>query len=262
MKSVSYTHLDVYKRQLGAVILATDGLFNKGSNPLYAYDELKVPVYTIGLGDTTVRKDIVINKVRHNKAAFFGNSFPVEITLDARQCQGQRVTFKINRNDKEIYSKVVELDKPRVNLIIPVVLEADQKGVNHYVATVSEVSGEISYENNRADFFVEVSDNRQQVMIIANAPHPDLAAIKDILEKNPNYEVTITMAGDQNDQIATANLVILHQLPSVNQPATAILEKISKQEIPVLYILGSQSNVTASVSYTHLPINEKPCNYY
>jgi hypothetical protein len=232
-------------RNLGAVILATDGLFNKGSNPLYAYDELKVPVYTIGLGDTTIRKDIVINKVRHNKAAFFGNSFPVEITLDARQCQGQRVTVKINRNDKEIYSKVVELDKPRVNLIIPVVLEADQKGVNHYVATVTEVDGEISYENNQADFFVEVSDNRQLVMIIANAPHPDLAAIKDILEKNPNYEVTIAMAGDQHDQIATANLVILHQLPSVNQPATAILDKIAKQEIPVWYILGSQTNVTA-----------------
>lgn len=34
-------------RNLGAVILATDGLYNEGSNPLYAYPELKVPVFTV-----------------------------------------------------------------------------------------------------------------------------------------------------------------------------------------------------------------------
>ena len=50
-------------RNVGAVILATDGLYNKGSNPVYSSDRIKVPVYTIALGDTTVKKDIILAKV-------------------------------------------------------------------------------------------------------------------------------------------------------------------------------------------------------
>lgn len=43
-------------RNVGAVILASDGIFNRGSSPVYAAEKLNFPFYTIALGDTTVKK--------------------------------------------------------------------------------------------------------------------------------------------------------------------------------------------------------------
>src|SRR5687768_18069533 len=42
---------------------------------------------------------------------------------------------------------------------------------------------------SQRDFFIEVIDSRQQVLLIANAPHPDIAVLKNLLESNPNYQV-------------------------------------------------------------------------
>ncbi|MCX6187956.1 MAG: hypothetical protein NTU43_13370, partial [Bacteroidetes bacterium] len=58
---------------LGAIILASDGIYNEGENPLYASKNTKAPVFTIALGDTNQQKDALISNVRHNQLVFAGN---------------------------------------------------------------------------------------------------------------------------------------------------------------------------------------------
>ncbi len=232
-------------RNLGAVILASDGLYNKGRNPLYAFPELKIPVFTIGLGDTSVRKDVLISRVNHNKTSFFGNTFPVELTVDARHCAGVDLVLSITKNGKEIIKKPIKVTSDRFNVILPVFLEANEKGMNHYIAEVTRVDNEINFQNNKRDFFVEVSDNRQQIILLASSPHPDLAAIRDIIESNPNIQLKTVMIDDFDGNIGNANLVILHQIPSTTKPFSELFEKLKLQNIPVLFILGSQTNVAS-----------------
>lgn len=58
-------------RNIGAIILSSDGIYNAGSNPVYAVNEKSfVPVYTVGLGDTTPVRDLKIDAVNHNDVAF------------------------------------------------------------------------------------------------------------------------------------------------------------------------------------------------
>jgi hypothetical protein len=230
-------------RNLGAVLLASDGIYNKGNNPLYAFPQLKVPVYTIGLGDTTVRKDILISRVNHNQTAFFGNTFPVEVTVDARQCSGNNVTLTISKNKKELFSKQISLSSDRVNMVIPIFLEANEKGINHYKAEISRLENEINVVNNSRDFYVEVTDTRQQILLVANAPHPDIRVIKNVIESNPNYQLVNTTIEDFDGNLSGINLAILHMVPSVNAAATALTDNLQKQNIPVFYITGSQSAI-------------------
>ena len=44
---------------LQAVVLITDGNSTTGMNPLYEAQELAVPVFTVGVGDTTDQKDLL-----------------------------------------------------------------------------------------------------------------------------------------------------------------------------------------------------------
>jgi hypothetical protein len=249
-------------RNLGAIVLATDGLYNKGSNPFYAYSDFKVPIYTIGLGDTAVLKDVLIKGIKHNKNVFSGNTFPVEITVDARKCSGQNVTLSISRNDQILFSKQVAISNNRFNVLVPAFLEANQKGINHYKVSVSSLDDEINYDNNVRDFFVEVTDNRQQILLIANAPHPDLAAIKSIMDVNPNYDLKFSLISDFKGDLNGVNLLILHELPSSGNNAQSVIAAATKLEIPVLYILGSQTGVIAFNNLeTGIKINNNRGNF-
>jgi hypothetical protein len=81
-------------RNIAGLVLATDGLYNSGSNPLYD-NRINFPIFPIAQGDTLIKRDISITKVLKNEIAFLGNSFPLEITLSAQQCKGDLIQVEI-----------------------------------------------------------------------------------------------------------------------------------------------------------------------
>lgn len=232
-------------RNLGAVIIASDGLYNKGSSPLNSIGELKVPFYSIALGDTTVHKDLILSKINHNKVAFLGNTFPVEVVVDARQCAGEKAVLTIVKDSLTVFSKNVDLSGNRYHINVPVFLEAKTKGVQHYRAQLSRLNGEINVINNQADFFVEVEENKQRILILANAPHPDLFALKTAIEATQNYDADIKTAKEFDGNSTGYNLIIFHQVPSINLPNAPWMERIQNTDVSLFYILGSQTSVYA-----------------
>ncbi len=230
-------------RNLAGVIIATDGIFNQGSSPLYSLHKIKTPVYTVALGDTTTRRDLVLTSVNHNKIAFLGNSFPLQITIDARQCSGSKTTLTVEKDSSVIISRMLDIAGNRYHQSIPVFLEAKQKGIQHYRVQLAVIDGEINAKNNAADVFIEVAESKQKVLILANAPHPDIAAIKNVLEKSQNYEVKSVPAKDFDGNLNDYHLVILHQLPSGDNSSAALIQKLTDTDASLFYILGSQTNV-------------------
>src|SRR6185436_20095022 len=85
-------------QNLGAVILASDGIYNQGSNPVYNNKKLKTTVYTIALGDTTFPRDVLIKRVRSNAIAYLGNSFPIEIEAAAYGYNGTNLSVSVSHN--------------------------------------------------------------------------------------------------------------------------------------------------------------------
>src|SRR3972149_2901171 len=232
-------------RNVGAVIIASDGLYNKGQNPLYSSAQNKFPVYTIALGDTTVRKDLVLSKVLSNRIAYLGNKFPIEIQISARQLGGKVSTCTVSKGTNVLFTQQVIISGINFSATIPVQLDAKESGLQRYTIKLSGIEGEVSYSNNVKDIFIDVLDGRQKVLLVADAPHPDVAAIKNALESNENYEVNSVLASDFNSSLAGYNLVILHQVPSSKNKFEKLLADIEKAKLPVLYIIGNQSSVSA-----------------
>ena len=230
-------------RNVGAIVIAGDGLYNRGSSPVYDEEILKVPYYTIALGDTTIQKDLLISKVNFNKTVYLGNSFPVEVTVDARRLNGLSTTLTVKQDSSTLYSKQISISGNKFNQLVPVVLDAKKTGIVHYKIELSVVSGEISKANNIRDIYVEVIESKQKILVVGNAPHPDLGAIKSGLESSQNYTVKVVMAEQLEANLSEYNLVILHNLPSTAHPIKEFLGKISTASIPVWYILGNQVSI-------------------
>lgn len=230
-------------RNVGALIIATDGIYNKGVNPLYREGLLKVPYYTIALGDTTVQKDVLISNVRYNQTAYLNNSFPIEIMVQARQCNGNNVTLKVAEENTELFSRSIAINNNSFMLKVPVYLEAKSKGIHHYKISLSTIPGELTPANNTRDIFVEVADKKEKILLLASVSHPDIDAIKQSIESNDNYELTVSnlpFTGKWSDY----NAVIFYQLPSEEGSGTAETDAAMKQNIPRLFIVGSQTNIS------------------
>ncbi len=245
---MSEINVQYSNRNVGAIVIASDGLYNRGSNPVYASASLKVPVYTIALGDSSIQRDLFISKVNFNKTAYLGNTFPIEVSLTARQLSGAATTLTVSLDSLSLFTRNISISGNQFTQTIPVYLEAKTKGIHHYKISLAPVSGEMTTVNNVKDIFVEVLESKQKILIVANAPHPDLAAFKNAIESNENYEVKTVMA-DKFDPARAGlneyNLIIVHELPSRDKVAADVLSKISSAKIPTLYVLGAQTSETA-----------------
>lgn len=230
-------------RNVGAVVIASDGLYNRGESPVYGPSRVKVPVYTIALGDTTIRKDLAISRVNHNRVAFLGNSFPIEVVLDAKQCAGAQVMLRILEDSVDVFSKAITIAGNRFHADIPVFLDAKKKGIRHYKIQVSVLEGEVTAVNNTRDIYIEIVENKQKILVIAAAPHPDLSALKNAIESSPNYEVVVNPDGQWDGRLKDYNLIIFHNIPSSSGNGNNAIKLAEVNAIPAWYILGASTAI-------------------
>ena len=229
-------------RNLGAIVVASDGLYNRGVSPVFASGKLESPVFTIALGDTTEKKDVLIKEVLHNRLAYLGNKFPVEIRVDSRKTPGERVQVKISRAGQVVFSQAVDFAEDYTSDVIRTNLDADKTGIQRYTITISAVEGEFTLANNRKDIFIDVLDSRQKILVVADSPHPDLNAFSSAIESNKNYQVDLDLVGDLSGNLNEYNLIIFHQVPGGSRKGLDIVEEALAAEIPSLFVLGSQTN--------------------
>jgi len=242
-------------RNIGAVIIGTDGIYNRGSNPLYESKNLKSPIYTIALGDTIAKRDLLISNVNYNSIVYLENEFQVSVNIEAYQSDGGASQLTVSSESGILVSKPVSIKSNEFRQTVLLNLPANKKGIQSYTIRVVPLSNELSLVNNTQTIFVEVIDGRKNVLIISNSPHPDISAIRQSIEINKNYSVMVRMVQDVSPaEIQEAGLLILHQLPSISNTAREVLKLGASK--PILYILGSQTNIPAfSASQDLLTIN-------
>ncbi|MEZ4799115.1 MAG: hypothetical protein R2809_04890 [Flavobacteriales bacterium] len=225
-------------RNLGAVVIASDGIFNKGSNPLYAFNSLKAPVYTIALGDTTIKKDALIAEVNANRLAYLNNRFPISIRAEGRKAKGEKAIVEVSHKGNVVFNQEITFDSNRASKTIDIIQEASSVGLQKYTVTISRLENEITYVNNKKDIYIDVLDSRQKVLILAANAHPDINALHESISNNEAYQVNTFLINKFSGNVEDYNLVIFHQLPAAGQlGANQILSKPSKN-IPELIYMG------------------------
>ena len=230
-------------RNLGAVVLASDGLYNQGMNPVYQSAGIKAPVYTIALGDTTIRKDALVKEVAYNKMVFLGNQFPIDINIIANKLQGNNTTLSVTHNGKSVFSKSLTIGSNKYSSVNSCVLAADEPGTQRYRVAISKIEGEATVLNNYFDIFVEVIDSRQKILILTEFPHPDIAAWQQAINENKNYQSEVGIVPGFNKNLMDYSLVIMYQLPTSTNSASNYIQQITSKQIPVIYTLGNSTNV-------------------
>ncbi len=240
---------DVYEGEnLGAVILATDGIYNGGQNPLYASLPSNIPVHSIALGDTTKRKDASVQTILHNEVAYLNDEMITQVDIKAINASNQTLLLTIEKETGSGYITVETRNiKAQGNDFFAteeIKLTFKEVGIVHYRYRISSLTNEINRSNNRKDIYIEVLDARQDIGIIAASPHPDITALKQILEQNKNYQVKLYFDNPSSSELSGMDFAILHNLPSGSRNINSLLTSLNNRATPRMFIVGEKTNLT------------------
>ena len=241
----NYTGLNV-----GALVIIGDGIYNNGVDPVYSVSDVTYPIYTLALGDTLQTADLKIADIRYNSIVYSGDIFPVEVNISANKLKGNTVTVKLLERETVVAHKEVLISNDSYRETVKFSVVAENTGKRRYRVVVDIPNAdEANFENNDRNIFIDVLNSRQKILILAYAPHPDIGAIKQSLLANRNFQVETEYVNNFKKDIRQYDLVVLHQLPSKNNSAKRVLESLIDNEIPVLFVLGKQSQLSLFNKY-------------
>lgn len=244
-KALDLTKSEFYNRNLAGVLLISDGNYNVGTNPIYSAEQFNTSsIFTLGVGDTITKRDQLIKHIAHNDIAFLKNEFPVVIDVEGNKMGKTSTEISIESNGKKIASQTISFkdgisDYEQVTFL----LTAAVPGIQQYVVKLSHKDKEYNYENNSRTFYVEVIDSRSKVVLLSSAPHPDVAALKSVWDKDQNLEVDFKLLSDWNKDLKNVDLIVWHE-PGLNATRD-VQQAILNNSISKLFIIGSQSSASS-----------------
>ena len=239
-KGFDLIHENFYNKNIGSIIFFSDGNYNIGNDPTYSASKiLHTPIFTVGVGDTVLKKDQYIKDILVNKIAFYQNDFPVKIDVESSKLNGKSAVLSLYKKGKKIGAKKInytsDLDYQQVDFM----LNADEIGVQNYTTKLSVIDSEFNLKNNVRNFNIEVLESRNKILILSSAPHPDISAIKNEVRKNEKIEVESKLLTEWDKKIDKLDLIIWHE-PGLNYNSE-VQQLINSNKIPTLYVLGTNT---------------------
>jgi len=242
-------------RNVAGVVLVSDGIYNAGVSPVYA--TYNFPVHTLGLGDTTQRTDVAIKNLAYNKIAYQGNKFPLRVEVSVRNLDDQSITVMLQQRGKVLETQTKNSGKEHL-LTFDFLPLAAEKGIQKLDIQIETKPGEHNVRNNRGSVFIEVVEGKKKIVVVAPAPHPDIKVLREVVEKNPNYELLIHIPRVEELQPAalqpeSIDLVIFHQAPDLGGRTRDLFQKFVQTRTSLWLILGQQSDLM-TVARAKMPL--------
>ncbi|MCO5247414.1 MAG: hypothetical protein M9887_00470 [Chitinophagales bacterium] len=234
-------------QHIGAVILSSDGIYNQGINPIYNTSFAGIPIYTIALGDTSTQKDMRVQRLRLNDLVYIGDEVEVLADLGAEYLDGKTVNVQLQDSRGNILQqKELSIKDREWHQTQAFTFEPQSAGIFKYKIKTTIFEGERITTNNQQDFYIQVIDGRQKVLLLYDAPHPDIKFIRETLREMKNIEVDVEQIDQWNNVNEKVDLLILHGLPSVkNKVANNKLQQALQKNSSVWWIYSAGTDITA-----------------
>ena len=222
-----------YKRNVGAVLLFSDGVYNRGFEPSLLTEKFAFPIHTVVLGDTMSYPDLFVKDVHCNRKVSLGSTFPIRVVVGAIDCSGKKAELTLSEDGRVMSHQYIEVSSNRFSKEVDFMLDADRKGVRQIEIEVKGLENESQRLNNVKRIFVDVQEQQYKVLCLADAPHPDLGALKSVL--NDDCEMDFVFGRDALPDLSSYQLLVMHQTPSRRTDVGALIAQLEKNKrLPVL----------------------------
>jgi hypothetical protein len=238
------------RTRIDAAILLTDGSYTLGEYPLHDAEQIGIPLYTIGVGDSSLQRDLLVSAVAANDLVYSGTRVPVDITIKSAGFGGEHVEVILSEGSKELDRSTLTLEQGNRQYTVELPYVPEGEGTKRYAVSVSSLPGELTTANNRRSFLARVMKSKLRVLIVASSPSTDLAVLRQTISEEKNFAVSAFSAnsfGGFNEgaltpaHIDSADCVILLGLPVPFIPPGTVemlAQRITMGNKPLLIVGG------------------------
>lgn len=234
---------DYYKKNVGAVILLSDGINNKSYSPEQDIESFPFPIYTVTLGDTTNYPDLYIKDVFYNKSVPTETTIPIRLVANANNCRNKTMNIKLLVDNEIVEEVEIPVNTNRFSNTIDFSIDSGEEGAKQIDIQIEEIEDELTTKNNSKRLFINVVDKQYKVLFYAKSPHPDLGSIKNILADN--FDIEIIFSNEQLPDLKEYDIIFLHQIPYLGMSNFEELNHALKEnkDLPIFYIVGENTDI-------------------
>ncbi|MFA5805489.1 MAG: hypothetical protein WC879_12680 [Melioribacteraceae bacterium] len=248
--------IDLIKKKgasVNSAVILSDGIINDGNDPSYQVEKLQLPIFAVGIGDSTEKKDVLIYNVQYNSTIYAEKPTTIETAIKNIGFGGDNTRVALYEENKLLETKEILLSETGLNKI-SFNYKPGTGGEKKLSIFVSPLNGEVTTSNNSKIIFLNVLDTKLKVCLIAGSPSADVSAISKALttDKNIQLRKIIQISANKflNDvktsAIDSADVLFLIDFPASGSPLN-LIDKISfavnNQNKPYFILLSNSVNI-------------------
>ncbi len=248
-----FTLLKTPERNIASAVILSDGVINAGKNPLLDAEELNFPVFTVGLGDTNIYRDIAISEIIHNDILYSNEKTTVTVYLSSN-LEKEISSFIEFYEDDVLISTQMQNIKSSGMTSLYFEYTPSTVGRKNIRFSVKPFPDEKNILNNTKRSSLNVQSNKINIVMVNGAPSQDVSFIKNAILDNDKFELhDFTISGvdkfvDNQDIniVSKADAFILTGFPSKNTPnslISKILNRITENNTPILLQINNVTDI-------------------
>jgi hypothetical protein len=177
---------------LAGLVLVSDGADTTDaalSDALLALKAADVPVYTVGVGEAALTRDIQLGRITVPRSALKGTSILVDAVITHAGFPGETVVLDVEDEGRIVGSQEVRLPAAGEPAAVRVRFTASEAGARVFRFRVSPRPGEMVTQNNVREVLIDVRDRREKVLYFEGEPRFEYKFIRRAVEEDDNIEV-------------------------------------------------------------------------
>ncbi len=228
-----------------ALILISDGNYSVGRNPLHRGMNSRIPVYTIGIGDTTEAIDILITDMQSQKVVFQNKPASITANVMAIGIDSTMLNLELRLHETIVAKKELLINHPNQEYPVSFDITPGIPGRLVYELHVRPVNGEKNVQNNRALVQMQVLKEKLGIALLTAGADNDFKFIKLLLETHEDLKVfpvvNIGKIIGPNLRADSIDIVVWNQIPPEPEK-NRIINGLNVSGYPSLLIVSDRIN--------------------
>jgi uncharacterized membrane protein len=177
---------------LAGLVMVTDGADTTDASLSAALLALKagsVPVFTVGVGEESLHKDIQIGRISVPRSALKGTSILVDAVVTQRGFGGETVMLDVEDEGRIVGSQEVRLPADGEPAAVRVRFTASEAGPRVFRFKVAPRPGEMVTQNNVRETLIDVRDRAERILYFEGEPRFELKFIRRAVQDDANLRL-------------------------------------------------------------------------
>jgi uncharacterized membrane protein len=179
---------------LAGIVVVSDGADTAEDalgKSLLALKSQGVPVFTVGVGQETLPRDIQIGRVSTPRFALKGTTLMIDVLITQTGFAGQTIALDVEDDGRIVGSQQVKLPDDGSAATARVRFTVADAGARVFRFRVAPQSGELITENNTREAMIDVRDRREKILYFQGEPRYDVGFILRAVAGDKNLQVVL-----------------------------------------------------------------------